>query len=96
MNFADAVKSVFQQYANFTGRARRSEFWFFTLFSVIVSIVLDIIDLAIGTQIIGLLLDARVLIAAQPGRVGPPSARHRSLGLAGSSSAWSRSLARSC
>ena len=27
-------------YANFTGRARRSEYWYFTLFNVIISIVL--------------------------------------------------------
>jgi hypothetical protein len=27
MNFIDAVKSVFTNYANFNGRARRSEYW---------------------------------------------------------------------
>ena len=37
MNFIDAVKSVFTNYANFNGRARRSEYWWFFLFSLIVS-----------------------------------------------------------
>lgn len=40
MGFLDAVKSVFSQYATFTGRARRSEYWYFVLFNYIVSIVL--------------------------------------------------------
>ncbi|NWG24234.1 MAG: DUF805 domain-containing protein [Pseudorhodoplanes sp.] len=35
MNFQDAVKSGFKNYINFTGRAARSEFWYWVLFSVI-------------------------------------------------------------
>ena len=33
MGFWEAVSSVFRKYAVFSGRARRSEFWFFYLFS---------------------------------------------------------------
>ena len=33
MNMIQAVKSVFGNYANFKGRARRSEYWLFTLFN---------------------------------------------------------------
>jgi len=32
MNFADAIKICFKKYANFNGRASRSEFWYFFLF----------------------------------------------------------------
>ena len=32
MNFIDAVKTCFKKYANFEGRAPRSEFWYFFLF----------------------------------------------------------------
>ena len=32
MNFPNAVKSGFRNYANFKGRATRSEFWWFVLF----------------------------------------------------------------
>lgn len=42
MGFLDAVKSVFSQYATFTGRARRSEYWYFVLFNFIVSSVLGL------------------------------------------------------
>ena len=45
MNFTDAVRSVVQlNYANFNGRARRSEFWWFVLFNFILSLVASIID----------------------------------------------------
>lgn len=36
MNFVDAVKSCLSKYAVFEGRARRSEYWFFYLFNIIV------------------------------------------------------------
>lgn len=32
MSFGQAVKSVLSQYATFTGRARRSEYWWYSLF----------------------------------------------------------------
>lgn len=38
-----------RQYADFGGRARRTEFWMFVLVNLIISIVLGIIDTAIGT-----------------------------------------------
>lgn len=37
MSFTDAIKKVFNNYANFSGRARRSEYWNWTLFNVLVS-----------------------------------------------------------
>ncbi|MEI7972450.1 MAG: DUF805 domain-containing protein [Actinomycetota bacterium] len=37
MKFQHAVKSGFSNYANFKGRASRSEFWWWTLFTVIIS-----------------------------------------------------------
>ncbi len=44
MDFIGAIKSVFKQYANFRGLASRSEFWYFTLFTVLVSMVLSTIE----------------------------------------------------
>lgn len=41
MSFVDAIKSVFSQYVGFGGRARRSEYWYFCLFNIIVSVVLS-------------------------------------------------------
>lgn len=36
MGFVDAIKHVFNNYANFSGRARRSEYWWFFLFTSLV------------------------------------------------------------
>lgn len=44
MGFGRAVKHVFTNYANFRGRASRPEFWWFSLFLVIVYVVLNIIS----------------------------------------------------
>lgn len=48
MSFQEAVESVFRQYANFDGRARRSEYWFFVLFVLLTSIVLSFFGGMIG------------------------------------------------
>ena len=39
MDFLQAIKSCFAQFASFGGRAPRSEFWWFFLFQVLVMIV---------------------------------------------------------
>ncbi len=62
MSFGDAVRTVLTKYAVFSGRARRSEYWWFTLFSVIVSIIFSIIDRAIGNPILGLLVSLALLL----------------------------------
>ena len=38
------IKVVKDNYANFKGRARRNEFWMFTLVSVVISIATSVID----------------------------------------------------
>ena len=40
MNMIEAVKTVFKKYATFSGRAKRSEFWWFMLFVTIVQLIL--------------------------------------------------------
>ena len=40
MGFKEAVIKVFNNYANFSGRARRSEYWYFFLFTGLVTGVL--------------------------------------------------------
>ena len=40
---------VFKQYADFSGRARRMEYWMFTLFNIIAICVTIGLDFAIGT-----------------------------------------------
>ena len=43
VGFLEAVKRAFQHYADFQGRSRRSEYWWFTLFNIIVSSVISAI-----------------------------------------------------
>ncbi|MDR0240035.1 MAG: DUF805 domain-containing protein [Burkholderia sp.] len=43
MGFSEAVRTVLNKYATFEGRARRAEYWYFTLLSVILSIAAQII-----------------------------------------------------
>jgi len=40
---------VLKQYADFSGRARRKEYWMFTLFNIIFFIAVAILDNALGT-----------------------------------------------
>ncbi|MFE3181894.1 DUF805 domain-containing protein [Streptomyces violascens] len=57
--YVDGLK----KYTVFNGRARRQEYWMFTLFSIIVSVVLTLIDLALGTSpVIGTLYSLAVLL----------------------------------
>ena len=47
MTFSEAISSGFRNYVGFSGRASRSEFWYWILFTVLVSIALSIIDFGV-------------------------------------------------
>lgn len=44
MSFMESIKTCLGKYATFSGRAQRSEFWWFMLFLIIVQVVLGRID----------------------------------------------------
>lgn len=48
MGFVAAVSSGFSKYAKFDGRAQRSEFWWWQLFAVLVTIAASIADMGFG------------------------------------------------
>ena len=48
MNMKEAVISVLTNWNNFSGRACRSEFWYFILTTFLVSIIISIIEIATG------------------------------------------------
>jgi len=48
MSFGAAINSFFTKYATFSGRARRSEFWFAVLFTTLVSAAISMV--APGTE----------------------------------------------
>lgn len=49
MDFISAVKNGFSNYATFSGRARRSEYWFWQLFIFLASLAASILSAADGT-----------------------------------------------
>ena len=48
-NLIDWFVKCLKNYANFTGRARRKEFWFFTLVYMIITTITIVLDLALKT-----------------------------------------------
>ena len=53
MGFGQAVASVFGNYATFSGRARRSEYWYWVLFTFLVGVVAAVADQLLGWHISG-------------------------------------------
>lgn len=53
--FAEAIKTCFRKYATFTGRASRSEYWFFFLFAVATGLGVGILPLfmSLGVPALG-------------------------------------------
>tara|TARA_Y100000385_G_scaffold272694_1_gene313790 strand:+ start:234 stop:620 length:387 start_codon:yes stop_codon:yes gene_type:complete len=47
MKFQSAITHCFKNYGSIKGRAPRSEFWWFTLFLILASILMSLIDVAI-------------------------------------------------
>ena len=64
MDFKTAVTSVLKtNYANFNGRARRSEYWYYTLFTIIVELVLTVIQkLTSGVPVVGMIVNILIVI----------------------------------
>jgi uncharacterized membrane protein YhaH (DUF805 family) len=50
MDFMTAVRTCLSKYVDFSGRARRSEYWYFALFSFLVGVVSNILDTVLGTD----------------------------------------------
>lgn len=56
MDFVPAVKSCFEHYATFAGRAPRSEYWFFTLFCWVVEAAAGLATGETVSSLVGLAL----------------------------------------
>jgi uncharacterized membrane protein YhaH (DUF805 family) len=50
MGFIEAVQSGFRNYVGFSGRACRSEFWFWVLFSFLLGIFANVVDATVLHQ----------------------------------------------
>lgn len=56
MGFGQAISAGFSKYVNFSDRSCRSEFWYWTLFTIIVAAVGNIGDAMLHTHVVNLLL----------------------------------------
>tara|TARA_B110000438_G_C15526094_1_gene526384 strand:- start:324 stop:722 length:399 start_codon:yes stop_codon:yes gene_type:complete len=52
MGFVESIESAFRKYFVWKGRASRSEFWWFYLFSILGSIVTTLVDLIYGVPVL--------------------------------------------
>ena len=65
MGFSEAIRTCLHKYVDFKGRARRSEYWYWVLFTVIVSIVAGILDSALDLKPILFAEDTSVTTTGQ-------------------------------
>jgi len=56
MSFGEAIRDGFTKYATFSGRSSRSAYWWWILFYVLVIIVASVLDAAISTGVIAILV----------------------------------------
>jgi uncharacterized membrane protein YhaH (DUF805 family) len=56
MNFQQAVMTCLQKYVGFEGRASRSEYWWFFLFNIVLTIIAQVINVKLGGLVSLLLL----------------------------------------
>ncbi|HUW78487.1 MAG TPA: DUF805 domain-containing protein [Candidatus Nanopelagicaceae bacterium] len=62
MNFSQAVAAGFEKYSDFRGRAPRSEFWYWTLFSTLASWAAVFVDYTAGTVLVALLTNLALFL----------------------------------
>ena len=65
MSFVVAVKHCLRNYVSFSGRARRSEFWWFALFAYGAGILLSIVDLSLFGEATTLVTDTSVSVSSE-------------------------------
>lgn len=68
MGFGEAVRTCFNKYVTFSGRARRAEYWWWVLFTIIGQAVFGVVDRMIfGPQFVHM---GDMMVEAQTGPIG--------------------------
>ncbi len=62
MSFQEAVKTVLTKYVDFNGRARRSEYWYFVLFNLLVNFVVGIVVNLTGLTFLSYIVSLALLL----------------------------------
>jgi uncharacterized membrane protein YhaH (DUF805 family) len=60
MSFSETIGSVFRNYATFSGRAPRSEYWYYVLFTILVAMATGIVDMMLFPAWTGFLRSPRL------------------------------------
>lgn len=67
MTFQESIKTCFKKYAEFQGRASRSEFWWFVLFGTLVNLAFEVLDMATfdpyGTSLISVVGAVSIIVS---------------------------------
>jgi uncharacterized membrane protein YhaH (DUF805 family) len=71
MTFTEAVRSGFSKYVTFSGRARRSEFWFWLLFAIIAAVVAALLDAMLFPAMMDVQTDVADGVASVSAQGGP-------------------------
>ena len=62
MDIITATKTVLTRYVDFKGRSRRAEYWWFIVAYVGISIVANIIDMAIGNPAVSIIVGLAIFL----------------------------------
>ncbi|MEN9692558.1 MAG: putative cytochrome [Actinomycetota bacterium] len=62
MDFQTAISTCFTKYVEFTGRARRSEFWYFFLFSMLLNAAASVVDQGLPGDMMGNVVSIALLM----------------------------------
>ncbi len=62
MNFAQAIGSGLSKYVQFGGRSSRSEYWYWTLFVIIISIAASVVDGMLDSGLVSRIVGLAVLL----------------------------------
>ncbi|HWL96745.1 MAG TPA: DUF805 domain-containing protein [Nocardioidaceae bacterium] len=62
MSFPEAVRACLTQYVTFTGRARRSEYWWFFLFVFLASLVASMIDFSFNITLFQVIVGLALIL----------------------------------
>lgn len=65
MTFVESIQTCFKKYADFRGRATRSEFWWWVLFNVLLGIVIGLISERLAQLVSLALLLPNIAVAAR-------------------------------
>ncbi len=88
MSFMEAIQSAFSKWNDFTGRSRRSEYWYFFLFNIVISVIFNTLTGMTGLEFFSWLSYIYSLVVLVPG-IAVSVRRMHDIGKSGWNLLWS-------